>query len=114
MIYLASPYSHPSEIIRHRRYLIVSEFVWQTMQEKNICLFSPIVYCHEFSRLYKAPTDAGFWTWFNLRMFDCCDELWILSLSGWQTSIGVTEEIRWAEEAQKPIRLVEPPRDASI
>lgn len=96
MIYVASPYSHPEEGVRFRRYLQAREFCWLHMQMGKV-LLSPIVYGHQFARDFGAPQDANFWSAFNSELFLRCDEMYVLKLDGWQESHGVQMELNWAE-----------------
>lgn len=110
MIYLASPYSHPDESVRLRRYLITTEFVWSRQE----VIFSPIAYGHQFATLYGAPYEADFWEHFNFSMLQRADELWVLQLSGWDYSQGIKTELAWAKTLGIPVQYKEPPRDASL
>jgi hypothetical protein len=47
-----------------------------------------------------------FWEAQDRRLLQACDELWVLTLDGWQRSIGVRAEIKIAEALGKPVRLV--------
>lgn len=107
MIYVASPYSSSDEGIRFRRYLQVREFCWLHMQMGKL-LLSPIVYGHQFARDFGAPIDAEFWANFNSELFLQCDTMYVLKLKGWQDSLGVQMEIRWAEREGYPIEFHEP------
>lgn len=107
MIYVASPYSSSSETERFQRYLQVREFCWLQM-EQGKTLISPIVYGHQYARDFNAPTDAASWHTFNHELFLRCDEMYVLRLRGWEDSIGVQLEMRWADRAGKPITYFDP------
>lgn len=106
-IYVASPYSHASEGVRFQRFLAVREFVWLQMQMGKVVI-SPIVYGHQFARDFGAPQDAEFWSNFNHELFLRCDSMAVLMLDGWQDSLGVQMEMRWAEREGYVIEYHEP------
>lgn len=94
MIYLASPYSHPSSTVRALRYHAVAEFVAKRFGTDVI--FSPIVYTHYMADMNALPTDAASWQNFNDNMQRAASETWVLKLPGWGQSLGVTHEIEYA------------------
>ena len=107
MIYLASPYSHPEPHIRTRRYILARDFTYHHIS-LGAPIFSPIVYGHQFARDLEAPTDAVSWAPFNRVMLDAAEEMWILTLPGWEESAGVQAEILHMEQAKTPYKFVEP------
>lgn len=96
-IYLASPYSHPSLLISELRFRAV-EIVSGEILRKGITVYSPIVYCHMMSTRLGLPADARFWFPHNRSILKEATSLWILTLPGWDNSIGVEGERRAAEE----------------
>ena len=107
MIYLASPYSHPDDHIRSRRFICAREYVWHHIQ-LGVDLISPIVYCHQFARDFGAATNAAAWLSFNEDLYQACTEVWVLRLLGWQESNGVQAEIAWAFRDMKPLQFKDP------
>lgn len=107
MIYLASPYSSPVPAIELQRYVAARDFTAEAMLRGHI-LFSPIVYCFQFQQHYDLPGDAMFWKDLNRAMLLRCSEVWVLQLDGWQSSVGVRLEIDWANNLEKPVKMVEP------
>lgn len=102
MIYLASPYTHPSKAVEAERYQ-------QTLQAfATLCLagavvYSPIVSCHPAAVAYGMPTDAKWWEGFNREFMLACDRLIVLRLAGWEQSVGVRDEIAFfAERGIRP------------
>ena len=93
MIYLASPYSHESPIIRTLRFMQTREYV-STWLRHGVPLFSPIVYCHQFVDM-GFGTSAEAWHDFNYEIAQRAGALWVLKLEGWKSSRGVAEEIDW-------------------
>lgn len=107
MIYLASPYSDSSLIIRHHRFLNTQRFVAHHLQ-RGTFLFSPIVYTHEMAIAYGLPLDAQSWSTFNNDILDRVAAMWVLKLDGWQDSVGVSAEIERAERLGLEIHYREP------
>ena len=104
MIYLASPYSDPSPIVRQHRHDLVEAFVARNLGK--LYIFSPIVYAHEMSLNHNIPGDAQTWAQFNLHFLRKCDAMWILQLQGWKESKGVAMELKWADELALPITYI--------
>lgn len=107
MIYLASPYSHPSSFEREKRFRAVCHAA-ATLFGRGIHVFSPIVHSHPLAILpgHDLPGDWAFWRSFDERMIGMCDELWVLKIDGWMDSVGVSAEIQIAAEMDKPVRHV--------
>jgi hypothetical protein len=93
MIYLASPYSHENPGIMAGRFEVTRQFVAYALK-RDVPLFSPIVYCHQFVQ-YEMGTSANDWHFFNRHMMMACDAIWVLKLEGWQTSRGVRQEVEF-------------------
>jgi hypothetical protein len=79
MIYLASPYSHPYAMI-HGHPLVV----------------------------HGLPTDWSYWEAFDRGHIERCDSLVVLTLEGWQKSVGVAAEIEIARELGRPVWYLAP------
>ena len=105
MIYLASPYSHPDDLIRKTRFLIAQE-VTAGLINLGKFIYSPIVHCHELAETYAMPTDFVFWRRYNIDMLRRADCMYILEIPGWDTSDGVKHEMLVASEIGIEIHLV--------
>lgn len=108
MIYLASPYTHPMQQVVQRRYRQALASVAEHTKLGKV-IYSPIVHYHAVAVKYSLPGDFEFWKNINFGMLSKADELYILTLPGWDTSIGVTEEIKFAEEHNIPVTKVKLP-----
>lgn len=102
MIYLASPYSHPDPAVRQERYEQAMAAQAYLLRE-GVYTYSPIVACHPMALAHDLPTDAGWWQNYNFAMMSMCNWLFVLELDGWDNSVGVQAEIRWAQQFQMPI-----------
>lgn len=95
MIYVASPYSHSDLEVMNHRFRAVERVTAQLLQHKIWC-YSPIVHCHELASQYKLPTEHDYWREYNFHMLDRSSALLVHQQEGWDTSIGVTEEIEYS------------------
>lgn len=93
MIYIASPYSSPILEAQQQRFEAVREFT-RRMFKLGFAPFSPIVYAHEMARGNALPTDAQSWLVFNSQILRHAEAMYVLDLTGWQNSKGVTTEIK--------------------
>lgn len=106
-IYLASPYSNPSEITKELRYREISKIA-ATLVCKGEVIFCPISMSHSFSKWGHTPTSWEFWENQDLPFLELATELWIVTMDGWETSVGVMAEFEYARNRKKTIRLVDP------
>ena len=98
MIYLAAPYSaHP-------------EYTWwytlkrtaQLIQEGRV-VFSPITHSHEMAIRFDLPGDFEFWAKQDKVFIDRCKEILVIAMPGWETSVGVEAEIKYALSIGKKV-----------
>ena len=102
MIYLACAYTHDNpntvaERVENARKAMAH------LINKGQHVYCPIVQFHEVALNYNLPGDFIFWQKLNFDMIDRCDEVVVLTLDGWQDSIGVNGEIDYAERNHKPV-----------
>ncbi len=103
LVYLASPFAHPSESVREARLEAVRHVCGKMIDEGRIVL-SPLVYAGELAqRGYHAP--QGWYAW-DLQFLSRSDELVVLRLPGWKESKGVMVEVAAAQALHLPIRLM--------
>lgn len=94
-IYLATPYSHKSELVRHHRYLEAETACAQLMLQ-GTTVYSPIVHCHMLAKRHKLPKDFKFWETHNYAMLQKASLMVILMLDGWELSEGIKGEREFA------------------
>ena len=89
------------------------EMRYQHTMEVTACLlsqglivYSPIVHCHELAKVHGMPTDAQFWWRYDRAMLALASELRLLKLDGWQQSVGMRKEARFAIEREIPITYI--------
>lgn len=105
LIYLASPYSHPNDYIKFDRFDKVSK-VTEKLIKSGIFVYAPITLWHRFAVEYELPTDFQFWGEFDKLMVSRSDEVHVLTLSGWEESVGVQAEIAYAKSVGIPVYYV--------
>lgn len=58
-------------------------------------MFCPIAYSHQFVE-HGLGGDWNFWMGFDLDFIDRCDRLYVANMDGWEKSVGVQAELRYA------------------
>src|SRR4051812_20203911 len=101
-VYVASPYTHPSPVVREYRYLKVLHACAQLFNEGVVC-YSPIVHWHEAAKLFEMPKDHTHWLLADSIMLSAAKEVAVLQLDGWEKSAGVQNEIKFAQIKGKNI-----------
>lgn len=102
LIFISSPYSHPSIRIRNSNYRKVAKLA-ASLSSIGIHAISPIVYGHNLVQFKDMPVDWEFWKSFCLAFLDRCTAVLVYKMKGWDVSRGVSEEIKYALELNIPI-----------
>lgn len=102
MIYLASPYSDPDSKIMQLRYELVCK-ACAGLIKKDLTVYSPIAHWHPIAVMNELPRNASFWEKCNQEMIELCNYFWILMIDDWNISIGVLDEIKYANKIKKHI-----------
>lgn len=92
MIYLMSPYSHEEEVIREGRYL-AAEIACVAFWRQGIPVYCPIVHWHNTAKRHQLPWNAEAWKAQNMGVLVRCTRAGILTLNGWQDSVGLRAEV---------------------
>jgi len=96
LTYLAQPYTHEDPKVMQERYEKGCEAT-SILMNKGWMVFSPIAHSHGPAQ-YGLPKDYGYWRQYCELMLPKCDEVIILTLDGWEESVGVKEEVYLAGE----------------
>lgn len=104
MIYLASPYAHPDPIVREQRFRAACRAT-SALLRIGKTVYSPIVHGHPLVE-YGVPTEWPFWEHNDRELLQRCEEVVVLTLDGWQASIGVAAEIALARDLGRPVRFL--------
>lgn len=107
MIYLASPYTHEDPAVREARYQEILSKVAELALRGHVC-FSPIAYGHAMNLVAELPHTWEFWEKWDREFLWACDEVWVVTMPGWQESAGVIAEIKIGRDFKKPIRYLDP------
>lgn len=105
IVYLCSPYSSPDPEVREQRYQAAVKMSIDLWKD-GIPTYSPIQFSHPVALEVGNGLDWKTWQFFDLRMMEACDEVWIYMLPGWEESIGIRAEIEHARKIGKPVKYV--------
>jgi Domain of unknown function (DUF1937) len=99
-IYVGSPYSGSPEQMEHR-FRQTLHYTTALLKQRKWA-YSPIVHCHEMAKIYKLPTDMGYWAEYNFAMMKAAYEFHVLQLEGWKDSQGLQIETAYWRGLQRP------------
>lgn len=102
-IYIASPYTHNDPAVREQRYQRVAT-ITSHLIKLGAFAFSPIVHCHPLAVKHGLPGDHAYWKLYNEAWIGWAQCLYIFQDHGWEASVGVQEEIRFAKKANIMIK----------
>ena len=108
MIYLATPYSHPSPEIREIRFKQACILAGQLIQEGHR-VFSPIVAYHPIATYFDLPGDFEYWKRVDEIHMGSCTIVYVAKFVGWDDSKGIAYEIDLAPTLKIPVFYVEIP-----
>lgn len=106
VIYVANPYTGTS-YERNQRFLAVEKYTADLIREGKTVV-SPIVHNHVLAFRHELPHDFKFWQNYCQTLLAVCNKMHILTLSGWEDSVGVQGEIKIALEMEMPIMCADP------
>ena len=110
MIYLACPYSHPDPAVREARFQAACRAATDLLLAGEVA-FTPGVYGHPLVAM-GVPGDWSFWSRLDHAMIERSDAVHVLALPGWDTSVGVRQEVLFARSLGKPVTFVTPAKAA--
>lgn len=107
LIYLASPYSDPDPDVEEKRFQTVC-VAGADLFMRGSFVFSPIAHCHALA-VTRADMGRAFDTYakYSILMIEKCERFMVVKLPGWETSIGVQAEIKFAESIGRKIEYIE-------
>jgi hypothetical protein len=108
LTYLASPYTHPEDLVREARFQLVTAIAAKLIRAKGWNVFSPITHSHPLHQLGGLAGDWKFWEKIDTEYLRISARLVVLKLDGWKTSTGVQAEIAIAKRLKIPIRYIDP------
>lgn len=102
MIYVGSPYTGNE----HTNYHLVLQYTAKLIAKK-IVAYSPIVHNHHINIVLGSKPDWETWKNHDLAMLARADALHILQLPGWEKSVGLAAESKFAAANDIPMELIE-------
>lgn len=105
--YFASPYSSECAYVREVRYLDVIKVATDLIR-LDFTLIEPIAMSHQHAQRFGLPGTYAFWQKRDRKFIDLCDAVIVCLLDGWDQSIGVSDEISYAQEQGKPVYYLNP------
>jgi hypothetical protein len=104
-VYLACPYSHEEIIVMKERVYCATQCAAKIF-ESGYLVYSPLTHTVPLARFLPSESKTGWPCWrdISLTFVDWADQLWVLTLPGWDESTGVQAEIAHAAEHFKPIK----------
>ena len=117
-IYLACPYTcqefktlRARKRIEYRRFKLITE-ISCLLVEQGVAHFSPITQSHIQKNVANEMgitfvSDWETWKNFDLMMLRGCTELYVARFPGWENSVGLNAEIKFAERLKMPISWVD-------
>ncbi len=104
LIYLAAPLGHPDPSIRQERFDSVNRYCGYLIRQHEL-IFSPLSLG---ASLDEDAISNSAWYALGLQMLSRRAELRILALDGWEDSVGVTLETRYARQLRIPVSVADP------
>lgn len=108
LYYLASPYTHEDPFIKEARFNIICNVAARLMRVYNFHLFVPIAMSHPIQLIGGCAGSWAYWEEYDKLILARCDELLVVTMDGWESSIGVIAEIAYAKQNNLPVRYVNP------
>lgn len=95
--YLASPYTHPSALVREQRYRDLQHYAGPLMA-MGYYLYAPILNTHPVASQYSLPMEFEWWEGFNRAFIERSAGIIVADMDGWRESRGVAHEIALGRE----------------
>jgi hypothetical protein len=105
-IYLASPYSHASGLVREERYRAACD-VAARLAACGLPVFSPIAHSHPVT-LLGGPASADYWQPIDDAILAACGLVLVATIPGYAQSRGVEHEVELARELGIRVEYVAP------
>lgn len=115
LVYLAAPYSatylpHEADTaVRERRFQLITHAATR-MVEKGFLVFSPITHSHPMvvhgPRSSRGKGVFADWASYDFNMIANCKAVFVLTIPGWDRSVGVHEEIEFARGRCIPVYYI--------
>ena len=104
LIYLAAPLGHPDPSIRQERFESVNNYCGYLIRLR-LLVFSPLSLG---ASLDENAISNSAWYALGFQMLARCDEIRILALDGWEESVDVSLETRYARQLSISVSVADP------
>ncbi len=105
--YLACPCTHDDRRVETlRRIIATNTGARLVMEGRNI--YSPITMSHPMDVMQRGRIPHHRWLEVDKQIFRHAGRLVIIELEGWQQSVGINNELKWARELDIPIEMLDP------
>jgi hypothetical protein len=105
--YLGTPYSDNNGYLQDFRAKIV-DIIATELTNQGRAIYSPISSWHHIACKYTMPKTFEFWERMNLSFLKQCKRLLVVTLPGWETSVGLKGEIEFAEYNEIEVEHIDP------
>jgi len=102
LVYVAAPYSDLDPAVIAGRMAVFDATIASLLTEGRNFPISPLMN-HIIVGKHAIPGNWEFWQHYSRRLLARCDELCIITLPGWEESVGVQGEIEFARSLSLPI-----------
>lgn len=107
--YLAIPYSSGGATEEEMIYRAnVSDFIFSELSKEGRILYAPISSCHHVAVKHGLPRDWKFWKTMGETFVSKCEKIVVIMLDGWDTSTGVTAELKIADDFGLEVEYLDP------
>lgn len=109
-VYLASPFSHPEERVQERREQKINAICAHLYLKHKVAIIPPIMISAIIKRELQNQIGTTFKEWeaVDLAYISGCKEVWVACMDGWDRSIGVQAEIKFARSKNLVVRFIDP------
>lgn len=105
--YLAIPYSDKDKNVMDFR-AAVSDYIFAKLSNEGRIVYAPISSCHDIAKKYGLPKTFEFWEKVCLEFVGLAYKLIVIKLPGWQSSVGLTAELKLAQKLGIEIEYLDP------
>ena len=105
--YLGTPYSNGNDYLVNFRAEII-DMIATDLTNQGRAIYSPISSWHHIACKYTMPKTFEFWERMNLSFLKQCKRLLVVTLPGWETSVGLKGEIEFAEYNEIEVEHIDP------
>jgi len=100
--YICWPYSHTDALVRHARFKACAKFAAKLAMEGFVVL-APIAHSHPLAIYGGLDGDWDFWRKQDEAFIRASKEVLVPKVDGWDTSVGINQEIYYAESLGIPV-----------